>query len=176
MRPSSAARRYAEAAFEVAAQTRAVAEWLRQLGDVRDGLESSTAALFFKDPNVTRDQKLETLAVLFPDVGPEVMNLLKMLAVRDRLHLLPAICRDMEALDRQARGVLEAEVTVARPFGQDEKNDIARRLADATGKHVDVQMNVDPSLLGGIVVRIGDELIDASVAGRLARLRHQMAI
>lgn len=153
----------------------AVADWVRELESASDALTGPSASIFFKDPKVTRAEKLATLKRLLPGSRTDVMNLLKMLAVRDRLNLLPALYSDFQNLDRQARGVVEAEVTVARPFGEAEREDITRRLSQATGKQVDVQMKVDPRILGGIVVRIGDELIDASVAGRLARLRHQMA-
>lgn len=176
MIPSSAGRRYAEAAFQVAQSDRAVERWLNDLRIAADGVAGNSATLFFKDPKVTREEKLATLQQLFPSVQPHVMNLLRMLAVRDRLHLMPAIYREFQSLERDARGIVTAEVTVARPFDDGERAEIGRRLAQATGKQVEVRLHVNPSILGGIVVRIGDQLIDASVAGRLERLRHEMAV
>jgi F-type H+-transporting ATPase subunit delta len=104
------------------------------------------------------------------------MNLLRILVSRQRMHLLPNIVREFEALELEARGIAEADVTVARSVGEAEQEVIARRLSEITGKQVHVQVHVDPGILGGIVVRIGDQLIDSSVAGRLQRLRQRLAV
>ncbi len=176
MRHSSAARRYAHAAFDVARQNHDVDLWLRDLKSAAEALADVTVAHYFKDPNVPTEAKLTTLERVFPDVSTQVANLLRMLALRERLHLLPAIHEEFESLDREARGVVEAEATVARTFEDSEREQIARQLSNATGKTVEVQMKVDPAILGGIIVRIGDRLIDASVSGRLERLRQVMAV
>jgi F-type H+-transporting ATPase subunit delta len=176
MRPSATARRYAEAAFDVARQDGEVGRWLDDLSRVSDTLANPSAGLYFKDPNVPAEEKLATLRGLFPEIPPHIANLLRMLAERERLHLLPAILAEFQSLDREARGVLEAQVTVARPFDLGEQEEIKRRLSAATGKTVEIHLAVDPAILGGIVVRIGDRLIDASVSGRLSRLRHQLAV
>lgn len=77
---------------------------------------------------------------------------------------------------RAARGVVEAEVKVARPVTQPEEQEITQRLRTLTGKEVQIHLAVDPSILGGVVVRIGDQVVDASVAGRLDRLRQELAV
>jgi F-type H+-transporting ATPase subunit delta len=107
---------------------------------------------------------------------PHVVNLVRILAARDRIHLLPSILQEFVALDREARGILEARVTVARPIDDREQEEVRRRLEQLTGKTVEIHTDVDSSILGGIVVRMGDRLIDASVAGRLQRLRQEMAV
>jgi F-type H+-transporting ATPase subunit delta len=175
VRPSPVARRYAEAAFQVAHQDGNTAEWLEQLRTATRVLSDAEVARLFKDPSVSRSVKLLSLERLFPGFRPRVLNLLRMLTVRTRLYLLPAFLREFEALDRQERGILEAEVTVARPLTDAERSDVEQRLRSSTGKAVEVETHVDPEILGGIIVRVGDRLFDASVAGRLERLRHQMA-
>jgi F-type H+-transporting ATPase subunit delta len=92
------------------------------------------------------------------------------------MHLLPPILVEFEHLVREARGVLEADVTVARPLTEAERQEILQRLRTLTGKEVQIQVGVDPAILGGVVVRIGDQVIDASVAGRLDRLRQDLAV
>jgi F-type H+-transporting ATPase subunit delta len=173
--PSSTARRYAEAAFDVAHENGDAAEWLRELDEAAKALGVPSVRNFFKDPNVAREEKLAAVDRAFAGVRPRVRNLLRMLAARDRLHLVPAIILEMTHLDREARGVLEASVTVARPVTDDERDDIARRIGSATGKKVELSTHVDPLILGGVVIQIGDRLIDASVSGRLERLRQQLA-
>jgi F-type H+-transporting ATPase subunit delta len=176
MRPSTTARRYAEAAFEVAQQDGDLDTWLADLRAANTALAERETALFFRDPNVGREEKLETLNKLVGHLQPHVLNLLRVLAVRQRIQLLPAILREFQELEREARGIAEAQVTVARPVDQAETRAIAQRLGQLTGKRVEVRTQVDPNILGGVVVRIGDKLIDASVAGRLQRLRQRLAM
>lgn len=176
MRPSTAGRRYAEAAFEVAREDGDTRRWLSDLEVAAEALSDPRVEPFFRDPDEPRERKLQALADMFPNFPPHVLNLLRTLASRDRLSLLRPIVREFRELDRRARGVLEAHVTVARPLSDQERADVARRLEEATGKRVDLEAEVNPAILGGIVVRIGDRLIDASVAGRLERLRHEMAV
>ena len=176
MRPSSTARRYAEAAFDVAQQDGDLEGWLADLRSAEQVAGDQMAARYFRDPNVPRETKVESVSRLFNDVRPHVMNLLRVLVARQRMHLLPNIVREFEAMELQARGIAEADVTVARPVTAAEQDTISRRLSEMTGKQVHVQVHVDPNILGGIVVRIGDQLIDSSVAGRLQRLRQQLAV
>ncbi len=176
MRPSTTARRYAEAAFSVAEQDGNAGLWLRDLHAISEALRDNSVALFFKDPKVAREEKLEAISQIFGAAHPHVANLLRLLVSQGRMFLVPGIAQEFTALLRQARGIIEAGVTVARSVSDTEREDIVRRLETSTGKKVEVHLQVDPSILGGIIVRIGDRLIDASVAGRLDRLRHQMAV
>lgn len=176
MRPSSTARRYAEAAFDVARQDGDVQQWIAELRRVRDTFQDRSLTLYFKDPNVPVQEKQETLRKLFGTIRPHVMNLLQVLAIKQRTHILPAIVQEFEELEREARGILVASVTVARAIDETERARVATRLGEMTGKQVQVHVSVDPAILGGVVVRIGDKLIDGSVAGRLQRLRQEMAV
>lgn len=176
MRPSSTARRYAEAAFDVAQQDGDPEKWTEDLRQVESLLQRPLVRQYFDDPNVAREEKVETLPRIFGGVRPHVLNLLRVLTIKHRMHLVPAIASEFERLLREARGVREATVTVARPVTPDEREDIARRLGSILGKQVEIQTEVDPSIIGGIVIRVGDQLIDASVAGRLDRLRQELAV
>jgi F-type H+-transporting ATPase subunit delta len=125
---------------------------------------------------VAREEKVETLPRLFPGLSEQVLNLLRVLASKQRMQLLPSIVSEFEHLVREARGVLEAEVTVARPVTDIDQQGILQRLRGLTGKDVQIHVSVDPAILGGVVVRIGDQVIDASVSGRLDRLRQELAV
>lgn len=175
MRSSTTARRYAEAAFSVALQDKDTDLWLRDLQAVADAVQDPDIAGYFKNPKTSAADKLATINRIFGSTHPHVTNLLRLLAAQQRMFLVPAIAREFLQLYRESRGITEASVTVARQVSDDEKNEITRRLEAATGKTVEAHIQVDPGILGGIVVRIGDRLIDASVAGRLQRLRHEMA-
>ena len=176
MRPSSTARRYAEAAFEVAQKDGSSNAWVSELRHIQEMLERPVVRQYFEEPNVSREEKVQTLPSLFPGARTHVQNLLRILTIKHRMHLVPAILAEFERLAREAQGIREAAVTVARPLSDEERTDIARRLGTALGKEVQIHTEVDPSIIGGIVIRVGDQLIDASVAGRLDRLRHQLAV
>ncbi len=176
MRPSSIATRYAQAAFEVAEKDGDVEGWLRELLEANDAVQDREVAEYFKDPSSSMEQQLDTLSRLTNNVRPHVLNLLRALVSRHRLHLLPAVVREFESLNRQARGIEEAYVTVARALTEDEIKGVGEGLSTMTGKTIEVYTQVDPSILGGIVVRIGDRLYDASIVGRLERLRQTIAV
>ncbi len=176
MRPSTTARRYAEAAFDVARSDGQTDEWLRELRAAQETYSRDIVRTYFDDPNVAREERIETLPRLFPQLSDRVLNLLRILTSKHRMQLLPSIVSEFEHQVRSARGVLEAEVTVARPMTDGEQQEIQQRLRALTGKDVQIHMAVDPSILGGVVVRIGDQVIDASVEGRLDRLRQELAV
>jgi F-type H+-transporting ATPase subunit delta len=159
----------------VAGEDGNVSEWLDHLARAAEIVRRPEPAAFFKDPNVSQKDKAGALESLFADVPAHVLNLLRLLAITGRLHLVPSIVAEMRDLDRSARGIVEAEVTVARPLSDSEVAEIGRRLGDATGKTIEMRAGVDESILGGIVVRMGDRLVDASVKGRLDRLRGELA-
>lgn len=170
------ARRYAEAAYDVALDDGDVEGWIAELKGVADRLQGDNEIRgYFRDPNAPLDEKLRALQMLFPNVRPHVLNLLRELVSRQRFHLVPHVLSELSRLEREARGIAEAEVTVARQVSDDERQSIARELAAGFGRQVQVHVAVDPSLLGGIVVRMGDKVYDASVATRLQRLRQELA-
>jgi F-type H+-transporting ATPase subunit delta len=175
MRPSTTARRYARAAFEIAEKDGNIKSWIADLQAASDVIEEPSMVRFFRDPKVGREEQLAALRRLEGKITPHVLNLLRMLAVRHRLYLLPAILRELASLEREAEGIVEADVTVARAISDQEKNEIAGRLQEMTGKRVELEIHMDPRILGGVIVRIGDRLIDASIRGRLERLRQEMA-
>jgi F-type H+-transporting ATPase subunit delta len=98
-------------------------------------------------------------------------NLLALLIRRGRFDLLPDLIREFRRLNRRREGIVEATVTSAAPLDPAAVDAIAARLVDMTGQRVELSLAVDAGLLGGLQVRVGDRLIDASVRGRLERLR-----
>jgi F-type H+-transporting ATPase subunit delta len=177
MRPSTIARRYADAAFSVAQEDGDTSAWIKDLKTVADRMQDDNDVReYFRDPNYSHDEKLEALEVLFPNLQPHVLNLLRELVSRQRFGLVPQVLGEFARLEREARGVQDAYVSVARQVSEAERQSIASELGSSLGGKVEVHMNVDPSLLGGIIVRVGDQVYDASVATRLQRLRQELAI
>jgi len=169
------ARRYAEAAFEVGLRDNTVADWRREL---------DAAAAICDDPDVTRalgnpavplEQRWPAAQKIFGRVVSQpVLNLIGLMLRRGRIEELPRIAAEFRRLDNQRQGIILAHVISAAPLTDQEKRAVVQRMEQLTGGRVELDVAVDPSLLGGLVVRVGDQLIDGSVRGRLERLRNQL--
>src|SRR5579884_1927895 len=176
MRPSTTARRYAQAAFAVAQGEGNASLWLQRLEVVAMTLQDNSIRLFFRDPAVGMKEKMAALDRSFGSFEPRILNLLKVLVSHHRVHLVPQILTEFRDLYRSSQGIEEARVTVAHQIDDAEKQRIAAKLSSITGKKVDLTVQVDPRILGGVVVQMGDRLVDASVSGRLQRLRQKLVV
>jgi F-type H+-transporting ATPase subunit delta len=177
-RPSSSTRRYAEAAFEIALRDGNVEQWLEQLGRAARIAADGEVVDRLSDPSVPLDTRANALAsALGPELIPQLRNLLLLLMRRRRLAHASGVAADFRRLYNRRTGIIEATATSAAPLTDGEVRALRERIAGIAGadKQVDLQVAVDPSLLGGVIVRLGDTLIDGSVRGRLERLRGQLA-
>ena len=107
-------------------------------------------------------------------VSRPVLNLIGLMLRRGRIEQLPRVAAEFRRLDNARQGITLATATSAAPLTPDEVRALTERLEQFTGGRVELDLQVDPSLLGGLVVRVGDRLIDGSVRGRLERLRNQL--
>ena len=166
--------RFAEAVFAVARDMNQLDVWLDALERASLVYDNHAASLFLTSPVVPAEKKRAVLAELVPNIPPEVVRFLAILARRDRLDLVPEIAQVYRRLLNEHRGIAVAEVTTAIPIDDQQKTVIARRLGQRLGKTVEVETRVDASILGGVIARIGDNIIDGSVRGRLERLRRAL--
>jgi F-type H+-transporting ATPase subunit delta len=168
----STARRYAEAVFEIAVRDDSMATWLAAFDVAEARLRSAGVMRFMTNPAVSVADRTTVLdRLLDGDVAGPPRNLLALLVQRGRFELLPDIIRELRRLDRRREGLVEATVTSAAPLDQAALDAIEARLVAMTGQRVELSRAIDPGLLGGLQIRVGDRLIDASVRGRLERLR-----
>ena len=107
-------------------------------------------------------------------VRAQVGNLVQLLARRGRISILPAVAAEYRRLLNEERGILEALVTSPAPLDEADLDALRRKIEAMTGARVEITGAVDPALIGGLTVRVGDTLIDASVRGRLERLRERL--
>jgi F-type H+-transporting ATPase subunit delta len=153
--------------------------WLNGLGEFARILQMPSARVIFTSPAIPASNKRAAIGRLLPDLAPMVRNFLYILADRDRLGQVPAIREAMVERVNEQRGVITAEVTTAIPLDDDLQRTVAQRLGSYL-KHdpqrITIRTRVDPSIIGGVVARVGDTLIDDSVRGRIQRLRRALAM
>jgi F-type H+-transporting ATPase subunit delta len=175
---SASARRYATAAFNVAAESGDFDAWLNTLSEFARVLQMPSARTIFLSPAVPTAQKRAALDRVLPNASPMAGNFLHILADRDRLVEVPGIADALRELINQHRGIITADVTTAVPLDGDMERLVAQRLAAYLQRDPDkvsIRARVDPAIIGGVVARVGDQLIDDSVRGRLERLRRTLA-
>jgi F-type H+-transporting ATPase subunit delta len=173
--PTTAARRYAEAALELARRDGTLDAWLVDLRLAVELVGVEEAAAVIDNPAIAWNQRQAIITGLLGSrVGTPTRNLVLLLARRGRLAILPRVADELKRLVDRERGVVVANVTSAQPLSPADLAAIAERVAAMAGARVDVKATVDPELIGGLTVRVGDRLIDASVRGRLARLRDSL--
>ncbi len=174
-RPVTAARRYAEAAFEVALGESQLDGWRDDLATAADILARPEVGPIVSSPAVPLAQRQALVAALLEGrVRPGALRLVNLIVQRGRVGALPRVAEDFVRLLNAHRGVVMATVTSAVPLTADETAAIQSRVEAMAGATVDLRSEVDPDLLGGLTVQVGDRLLDASIRGRLERLRDQL--
>ena len=127
------------------------------------------------NPAIPIERRAIALGQLLVDqVSEQAANLVRLLLRRGRIEDLPRVAAEFRRLDDRRQGITHATATSASELTQDEIGELTARLEQSTGGRIALDVEVDPSLLGGLVVRVGDRLIDGSVRGRLERLRNRL--
>ena len=174
-RRDSAARRYAEAAFEFALRDGTVATWRSDLEKAASVIDDERVARHLSNPAAPLEERASVVdRVLGRAVSRPVLNLIQLQLRRGRIEQLPQVADEFRRLDNLRQGITEATATTAAELTPAEVEALTKRLEQFTGGRVELDVTVDPSLLGGLVVRVGDRLIDGSVRGRLERLRNRL--
>lgn len=174
---SGAAGRYSTALFELAGEEGSrdrVEADLIQLQDALD--ESDDLMQLIRNPMYSRDEQQKGIGAVADkmDVSPIVGNVLGLMAQKRRLFALPEMIAGYKALMADERGEMSAEVTAARPLSDAQQNALAEKIKGATGKDVKLNVNVDPDIIGGLVIRVGSRMIDTSIRSRLNNLHNAM--
>ena len=174
-RISGSARRYAAAVFGLARDTNSLDAWLADLERLAQVLQAPEAERALTSPAVPEAQRLAALERILPGLQPQMRSFVAILVQRGRLQLAAEILADFRRRLDEHRGVAIVEVSTAIPLDAASERVLAERLSRYTGRQVRLEKRVDPDLIGGVVARIGDELIDDSVRGRLDRLHRRLA-
>ncbi|HZQ97727.1 MAG TPA: ATP synthase F1 subunit delta [Chloroflexota bacterium] len=175
MAAESVARRYARALFELALERDEPLEsWLSDLQAIQAAIEDPAVRPVLVSPKLSFERKRELVDRALSGLDPLRRNFVYVLIERGRIDLLGAVVREFRAMMLEHQGVAEATVTTAVPISDAEADRIAALLARLVGRRVILERQVDPSIIGGVVARVGDRLINGSVAESLAALRRQL--
>ncbi len=169
------AKRYAQALFELAQAAGSEEEWLEGVLGVERQLADASAALFFADPRIPRERKAAVAAEASAGAGEMVGKFVGLLAQKQVVSALPSIVREYRGLLNESLGRAQATVTSAAALSSGQEERLAGALGAMLGKRVSLDAREDPGIIGGVVVRVGDQVIDGSVRARLEGLRQSLA-
>lgn len=170
------ARRYARAVFELARDEGAVDEWGSRLAAVRDLFATPGVSAVLANPSIAERRRREAAAGMLGErAGAEGANLAKLLVAANRIEDVDAILAEYRLLEDAAAGRVRATVTTAVELSPEDRDRLAADLSTRLGHEVRLTARVDPAILGGLVVQVGDRVNDASLAGRLQQLRRSLA-
>lgn len=173
-RRDTAARRYAEAAFDIGRSDGTLDDWERDLERLSAVTSDQELQALVEHPAVPFADKERVMRRVAGDVSSEALNLVLLMIRRGRPGAIGPMVEQFRALVRRHRGVALAEVRTALPLEDAQRAAVVDRLHELTGDKIEINEVVDESLIGGITVRIGDRLYDASVRNRLERLRARL--
>ena len=167
---------YARSLFEVAMDQDQLDEIHDELGEFSDVLsEDRHLQLFFFSPYFSSEEKKDGVAKVIEGGNEYFVRFLELLAEKHRLPVLFRIRREFDALWAKEQKLLEVSVTSAVKLDEETVKGIGKKIEEQTGNRVELTSEVDPDLIGGLVIRVGNMVLDASVRNRLERLRRQVA-
>ena len=177
MKGRSAARRYAKALIELAKRDGLVADLAEQLQQHLEILRlNSVLPLLLNNPGIDAEVKVNLLTAILDRTQPSPLfrNFLLLLLEKERLGQFDVVCEHYERLANEELRRLVAQVTTATELASEQREAVAKRIADMTHKNVILETHVDPGILGGLVVTVDNVVLDGSLRGQLGRLRKEL--
>ena len=167
---------YARSLFEVASERDALDDVRQQVGEFADAVqENRDLQVFFFSPYFSTEEKKQALGTLLDGADEAVSNFLELLVEKHRMPAIFRIRRELDTLWEDANQLLPVTITSAVELDASTVEGIEKAIAEQTGRRVQTTANVDPDVLGGIVLRVGNSILDASIRNRLEQLRRQVA-
>ncbi len=168
------ARRYSQAAFQIAVEKGELDSWQSDLNKIASLAEDAAFTALIEHPKLPFDDKTRLLSERLGDINPLALNLVYLLAAGDRLSIAGEIYEEYQHLLDSHRGIEQAEVVTAVPLTDEDKAKLEERLGIIVNKKVVIKPEVDSSLLGGVVARISGKLLDGSTLSRLEALKREI--
>jgi len=171
MAKGASARRHAQAVFQIALERGDLDRWQEDLSTIARVFETPDFKRVLESPKVRLERKLELAGQQLSGVSPLARNLISLLVTKGRVSIAVGIASEYRAILNRYRGVENAEVTTAVSLGDDSMKEIVEQMSRATGKQIILTGTVAPEIIGGIVIRVGDQLIDGSTRTKLSAMR-----
>jgi len=171
------AKRYSQAVFNIALQAKELNRWQSDLRKIASLVKDDALFALLQNPELDFDNKARVLSERLGVINPLALKLVSLLVTKGRLDMIGDIADEYQRLLDNYRGVEGAEVaevTTAIPLDDEDRLRLAQRLTTIIGKPVVLKPKVDSSLIGGIIIRIGDKLIDGSIRSKLEALKNEL--
>lgn len=175
MANKTSAARYAQAVFELALEKKELERWQIDLREIAGTLEDTSFLAALEHPKIKIEDKTQFLKKRLGKISPLALNLALLLINRTSISLISQIADEYERLVNEYKGIETAQVVTAVPLDAAEKKELAVKLGEVTGAKVELKTEVDPSILGGVVARMGGKLLDGSTRTKLAALKRELA-
>ncbi len=175
MANSPKAKRYAQALFALAKERSATQDWLEEIEKVRSVVEEDMARLYFLSPRVRTKEKLDLASTVTQEMHPILRNLVGLLVSRQGLVLLGQISDAYRGLLDEAMGRVKASITTAASLSSTQRQRLSQSLGLALGREVVIDTQEDEAVIGGMIVKVDDRIIDGSVSTRLSALKKSLS-
>ncbi len=170
------ARVYARSLFEIAREQGKLDVLREQLGQFADALnDNRQLAVFFFSPYFSTTEKQEALGGVLDGADPAFLNFLSLLIENHRMPVIFRVRQQYERLWEEENRMLPVEITSAVALDEKTTEELGRTIGERAGRHVTLSSRVDPDILGGIILRVGNSILDASIRNRLEQLRRHVA-
>jgi len=168
------ARRYAQAVFEIALEKNELERWQTDIQKIVDVVSDDTFLVALESPKIKVDDKSRLLSERMGDINPLALNLVRLLIARGGIGMIGQIAGEFERLLESYRGIQKANVTTAVPLDDKDKQKLADNLGSLLGTKIELESEVNPEIIGGIVARVGGKLLDGSTRTKLAALKREL--
>lgn len=174
MARAASARRYAQAVFEIAQQSNELRPWLDDLERIADIFGDRDIQSFLENPKIGFDQKQQTLAPHIDGLRPLAQNLAYLLVQKGRVGVAGSLLEEYQRFLDEQEGIAPVEIITAVPLSDQQQQEIAEQLQTLVGKQLRLSVREDPTIIGGLIARIGDQVLDGSSRTRLRSLRENL--
>ncbi len=176
MAANAAARRYAQAVFDIGKEHKSLTVWDVDLRIIRETLSADSSLMsVLANPETSLAERQRLIERLFSlSLSPAAYRFVRLLLRNRRLALAPGVQEVFDEMYLAEQGVAYADVTTAIPLSADEETRVAASLMRFTGKTIKLRTHVDPEIIGGILARVGDQLIDGTVTSQLRQLKNRL--
>lgn len=174
MAKATSAKRHAQALFKLALERNEIDKWREELRTIADILSDPQLMAILENPKIHLNEKEQLIEKCLPKLSKLTKNFVYFLIAKQRLGILSQTVAEYEHLADAHQGLAHAKVITAIPLDEEEKKKLSERLAAITGKRIVLTTEVDNSIIGGFVARIGDILIDGSTRAKLEALKRRL--